>query len=117
MGARPGRWGILMPSRTGGPGSVKPLLASDGDGFIEPGAWVFDMLRAQDWWNPEVRRDRERVKREAEIAAERRKDEERRERDEEVMERYLAGTRAFVSMDRSTPWTQGVRGRRGTRKA
>ena len=114
MGAKPGRWGILMPSQTGGPGSVKPLLG-EGDSFVEPGAWVFDMLREQDWWNPEVRRERARAQREAEQAAERRKAEERRQRDEEVMERFLAVSRAFVSMDRSTPWTQNHQGskRRG----
>jgi hypothetical protein len=116
MGARPGRWGILRPSQTGGPGSVKPLLG-ENDEFVEPGGWVFDMLREQDWWNPEVRRERERVQREAKLAAERRKQVEREEADQEVLERYLAGTRAFVSMDRSRPWSQNVAGRRGAKKS
>src|SRR3954464_1893824 len=32
MGARPGRWGIIMPPQQGGPAYVKPLLAEDGEG-------------------------------------------------------------------------------------
>lgn len=115
MGARPGRWGILLPSQTGGPGSVKPLLADDGEGYVEPGAWVFDMLRAQDWWNPEVRRDRERVQRELEAAKLKREEDERRAADEWCVERYLAGTRASVSMNRDAPWSQNVAGRRKRR--
>lgn len=115
MGARPGRWGILMPSQTGGPGSVKPLMDAD-EGYVEPGSWVFDMLRAQDWWNPEVRAARRRVQREAEAAAERRKRQEREERDADVLERFLAANRAFVSMSQDSPWSQNARGRRGARR-
>jgi hypothetical protein len=47
MGARPGRWGILMPSQTGGPGSVKPIIGPDGE-FVDPSAnasAIFDQLR------------------------------------------------------------------------
>lgn len=114
MGARPGRWGILMPSQTGGPGSVKPLLG-ENDEFVEPGGWVFDMLRQQDWWNPEVRHARRKVEEEAQRAAERRKEQEREEANAEVLERFLAGTRAQVSMNRDVPWAQNAAGYRRTR--
>lgn len=117
MGARPGRWGILMPSQNGGPGSVKPIVGPDG-GFVDPSlnaSAIFDSLREQDWWNPQVRRERDRARVEAERAAERRKQQERDERNAEVLERYLAGTRAQVSMSRDVPWTQNSAGRRGGR--
>lgn len=118
MGARPGRWGILMPSQTGGPGSVKPILGPD-DSYVDPSvnaSAIFENLRQQDWWNPRVRRERERVKEEAERAAERRKQQEREERDLEVLERYLAGTRTQVSMNRDTPWSQNAAGKRGAKR-
>ena len=114
MGARPGRWGILMPSKDGGPSSVKPIIGPDGC-FVDPSvnaSAIFDSLREQDWWNPEVRRERERAQEEARRAAEKRKQQEREERDLEVLEQYLAGTRTFVSMNRDTPWTQNAQGRR-----
>lgn len=111
IGARPGRWGLLFPSVMGGPRSVSSF-SGPNDEFVEPGAWVFDMLRANDWHNPEVRRERERRLEAAERARKRREEAEDEQRTEEILERYLAGTRAFVSMNRDTPWSQNVAGRR-----
>lgn len=116
MGAQPGRWGILMPSQTGGPGSVKALTGDDGESYVEPGSWVFDMLRATDWWNPEVRRDRERVQRQLAEAKEKRKQQERRERDEEMADKWKKLTTASISMNTSRPWTQNLNGRRYAKK-
>lgn len=115
IGARPGRWGLLFPSVMGGPVSVA-AFSGPNDEFVEPGAWVFDMLRANDWQNTEVRRDRERAREEAERAKRRREEEEERRMDEEVLETLLAGTRTFVSMNRDTPWSQSHAGRRGVRR-
>jgi hypothetical protein len=119
MGARPGRWGILMPSQTGGPGSVKPILGPDGE-FVDPSlnaSAIFDQLRAGDWWNPQVRRDRERAKEAARVASEKRKQQERDEMTEDIMERYLAVSRAQVSMSRDTPWAQNQAGRKAIKAA
>lgn len=118
MGARPGRWGILVPGLHGAPASVKPILGPD-DSYVDPSlnaSAIFENLKQQDWWNPRVRRERERAKVEAERAAERRKEQEREERDLEVLERFLAGTRTQVSMNRDTPWTQNAAGRKGRKR-
>src|SRR4051812_40108387 len=48
IGARPGRWGLLFPSVMGGPVSVSSF-SGPADEFVEPGAWVFDWLRSNDW--------------------------------------------------------------------
>ena len=112
IGARPGRFGLLFPSIMGGPVSVSALSGPD-DEFVEPGAWIFDMLRARDWHNADVIRDRDRAREQAECAAEKRREDDARRMDEEVLDAYLAGTRAFVSMNRDTPWTQSAAGRRG----
>ena len=112
MGAKPGRWGILMPSQTGGPASVKPIVGPD-ECFVDPSmnaSMIFDTLRRSDMWNSEVRADRRRAEREAERAAEKRKQEEREERTQDILERYLAGTRTQVSMNRDTPWAQNAAG-------
>lgn len=114
IGARPGRWGILVPSMHGGPVSVK-AFAGPNDERLEPGSWVFDMLREQDWQDPRVLRDRARAQEEADRRAEKRREEERRERDEDVLERWLAVSRASVSMNTSVPWAQNAAGFRRTR--
>lgn len=115
LGARPGRWGVMVPSMHGGPVSVK-AFAGPNDEHVEPGTWVFDMLRSHDWGDPRVMRDRERAQEEAARAADRRRERERQERDEDVLERYLAVSRAQVSMSRDVPWSQNAAGRRGTRR-
>jgi hypothetical protein len=118
MGARPGRWGILMPSKDGGPSSVKPIVGPDGC-FVDPSvnaSAIFESLREQDWWNPQVMRERERVKVEAERAAERRKEQEREERTQEILERWLAVSRAQVSMSSDSPWSQNAAGKRGAKQ-
>lgn len=110
-GAFPGRWNLVWPGYHGGPLCVKPLETEDG-GFREPGSWVYDMLAREDLWSERATRERNRIRREADVAKARRLERERAERDQDVLERYLAGTRAFVSMDRSRPWAQNASGLR-----
>lgn len=114
-GAQPGRWHV-MRHNPGAPISLLPITGPEGE-YVEPTSRVFDMLRASDWWNPEVNRERKRVAAEMERAKERRQAEEHRQANEEVYERYLAATRAQVSMSRSTPWSQNSSGRRGRVRA
>lgn len=116
IGARPGRYGLLFPSMLGGPVSVSSF-SGPNDEFVEPGSWVFEMLRARDWQNTEVIRDRDRAKEQARQAAEKRREEEMRRMDEEVLETYLAGTRVQVSMNRDTAWSQNAAGARAARAA
>lgn len=114
IGARPGRWGLLFPSVMGGPRSVSSF-SGPNDEFVEPGSWVFDMLRAHDWQNPDVIRDRDRAREAADRAGVRRREDDKRRMDEEVLEAFLAGTRAQVSMNRSTPWSQNQAGARAAK--
>lgn len=111
MGAQPGRWNLIWPGYHGAPLNVMALETPDGE-FREPGAWVFDMLAENDMWSERVQRDRRRIKREAEEASRRRKEQERAAGDQEVLERFLAATRTQISMNTSTPWSQNVAGRR-----
>jgi hypothetical protein len=115
LGARPGRYGLLFPSVMGGPVSVSSF-SGPNDEFVQPGAWVFDMLRANDWQNPLVRADRERALEAAERAKAKREQDERDEMTQEILERYLAVSRAQVSMSRDVPWSQNSAGRRGARQ-
>jgi hypothetical protein len=118
MGARPGRWGILIPGINGGPASVNPIVGPDGC-FVDPSlnaSAIFESLRAMDWWNPQVKRDRERAKDELRKATEKRKQDERDQMTEDIVETYLAKTRAFVSMNRDTPWSQNAAGRKGVKR-
>lgn len=108
-GLRPGRWHIMRSN----PGTVPSFMCIHDNGeYVDPDSRVFEKLRSQDWWNAEVNRDRKRVEKELEEARERRHAEELKQMDEEVIERYLAGTRTQVSMNTATPWSQNARGRR-----
>lgn len=116
MGARPGRWGILMPSVKGGPVSVKPILGPN-DEFVDPScnaSAIFESLRQGDWWSPEAKRERERAQAEAKRMKKRREQQERDDFNQEVLEHYLAKSRAFVSM--SGPWAQNQSGRKAIKK-
>lgn len=115
MGAKPGRWGILIPGKDGGPASVKPIIGPAGE-FVDPSlnaSAIFEQLRACDWWNPLVRKDRERALHEAKKATAKRKQEEHDERTDWIVERYWAATHPSVSMNRSSKWSNNNAGKRG----
>jgi hypothetical protein len=118
MGAKPGRWGILIPGRGGGPASVKPIMGPDGE-FVDPSlnaSAIFEQLAAADWWDPRVRRDRERAQEEAKRASAKRKQEESDERTDWILERYWAATHPSVSMNRDSKWSNTNAGRRAVNK-
>lgn len=115
QGAKPGYWHVTWPGYHGGPLNIMPLEDAIG-ARLEPGSWVFDKLARMDLWNERAVRERNRIRREAEVAKARRKELERAERDQDILERYLAVSRTSVSMNRDTPWAQNHAGtRRPTR--
>jgi hypothetical protein len=118
MGAKPGRWGILVPGKDGGPASVKPIIGPDGE-FVDPSlnaSAIFEQLAAGDWWDPRVRRDRERALAEAKRAKEKRREQEREERTDWILERYWAATHPSVSMNRDSKWSNTSAGKRGVKR-
>jgi hypothetical protein len=124
QGAYPGRWHLVWPGYNGGPLVLQPLVVDHatgepsvgGDGaFVEPGSWVFDRLAEMDLWSDRVQRERRRIRREAEEAKRRREERERADAVDDILERYKAVTRAQVSMNRDTPWSQNHAGRRGAK--
>lgn len=124
-GAHPGRWHVYRPA-TSGPMNCLALvrntetgdvqLGGQGD-FVEPGSWVFEKLKAQDWWSGKVLAERNRQERRLEEARRKREEDERADFDREMYERYQAVSRTQVSMNRDTPWSQNASGarRRGRR--
>lgn len=107
---RPGFWHILRDNE-GAPPTVMTLEGRNGE-YVEPSSQVFDKLRENDLWHSEVAYERKRRQRELDDRRERMRQEEREERQQEIYERFLANTRAQVSMNDSTPWTQNANGRR-----
>jgi hypothetical protein len=110
---RPGYYHVVRWN-DGAPPSVMIVEGERGE-FVEPTSRLFERLAQSDLWDPgnmRLLRQRERL---AEEAAEKRKVREREERQQEILERWQAGTRTFVSMDRSAPWSQNHAGRRGAR--
>jgi hypothetical protein len=105
-GVIPGRY-HLMRTLPDGPPSLVPITGPSGE-FAEPDSGIFEWLRKSDMWSAAARRDRERANDEARKASERRKEQEAEERTAEIVERWKAATRTFVSMDRSNPWTQNA---------
>lgn len=113
-GLQPGRWNLVWPGYHGGPLQVKALEDENGE-RLEPGSWVFDWIARNDMWNERAMRERNRIKREAQEAKDRRIERERAERDQETLEHYLAVSRTQVSMNTSAPWSQNVAGKRGVK--
>lgn len=113
-GLKPGFW-HLMRSTPGAPINLIPLEGPGGE-FREPGSWMFDMIRSSDLWDGRVTRDRERKLAAAEDAKRRARLAEREARQGEILERWQAASRAQVSMNRDTPWSQSHAGKRGAGK-
>lgn len=114
-GIIPGRY-MVMRHNPGAPPSL--MVVEDEEGrFMEPTSRLLDDMRERDMWSPQAVREREqrRARREYEREQARRREQE--ERHLELEERWAAATRAFVSLDRSSRWSQNAAGRRGRRAA
>lgn len=112
---RPGYWHILRDNGDkGAPPTVMTIEGPNGE-YVEPNSAIFDLLRRNDLQRPGAKREMKEAEERARQAQEREREREREELIAEASERWLAGNRAFVSMDRSTPWTQSARARREKR--
>lgn len=103
---RRGFWHVLRRNE-GAPWLVIPVEDEHGNP-AEPSSRLFERLRQGDMWNARSQRERARLEREAQLAAERQKAREREARQDEIVERVAAATRTQVSMNRDTPWTQNI---------
>jgi len=110
MGAQPGRWHVGRWNE-GAPATLLPIQGPNGE-YMEPTSRVFEQLKAMDWWDDRVMRDKRKRERQMEEARIAREERERKEFDEEMYERYMAVSRTQVSMNRDTPWTQNAAGRK-----
>jgi hypothetical protein len=109
---RPGYWHLIRDnSDKNAPVSVTTIQGPEGE-YIEPNSSLLEMVRRNDLWRPGAIREREEYAAKLEAEEEKRKEEELEEVTQEAIERFQAGNRAFVSMDRSVPWTQSARARR-----
>jgi hypothetical protein len=91
---------------------VQPLANPVDGSFVEPSSQMLDMLRSNDLQNARVVVDREVRLAQARMEKDRERERDRLERQEEAIERWNAVSRAQVSMNRDTPWTQNASGRR-----
>ncbi len=106
---RPGFFHLLVIPHDAPP-FVTPL--TNGDGYAEPGDWIFNVLARGNLRERRVREAiaQEQVDEQRDIAKE--KEMAKQYRMERVKEIVLSATRAQVSMDRTIPWTQNSQGRR-----
>lgn len=109
----PGYYHWVRDNETAPP-TVTPITGPEGE-WREPDSGVLEDLAMCDLQNPKVfmRLLAQREERERAIEEERAR--EREERQQEILGRYLAGTRVQVSMNDHSPWTQNARGRRQRR--
>jgi hypothetical protein len=109
---RPCYWHLIRDnSDKGAPPTVMILEGENGE-YIEPNSGMLDKLKRNDMQRPGFMRELREQEEKIRIAQEKEREKEREERQQEMYERWLAGTRVGVSMNRSTPWTQNARGRR-----
>lgn len=85
--------------------------------FVEPTSRVFEKLREGDLWDPAVMRRIRQARSDAEAAQAKLRARENASRQEEIRERVAAVTRAQVSMNMDTPWSQNAAGQRGRKAA
>lgn len=105
-GMKPGHYHVLRHN-PGAPPTLLPISGPDGE-FVEPTSALLNLLDEGDLQNERAMEAR-RAKDEAAEAARRRDDErDTEDRQAEIHERYLAATRAQVSMSTDAPWTQNV---------
>lgn len=108
-----GCWHVIRDnSDKGAPETIIPLF--ENGQMMEPGSWVFDLLRRNDLQRPGAIKERKAQEQKIERAKNRKAAEEREQRQQEILERYKAGTRASVSMT-DVPWSQNSRGKRGAK--
>lgn len=106
-----GCWHIVRDnSDRGAPETIIPLF-ENGE-MLEPGSWVFDMLRRNDLQRPGALQERRRTEERLEAARERQRKREREDRQEAIHERWLSGNRVQVGWTPAGKWTQSARGRR-----
>jgi hypothetical protein len=112
-GAKPGRFHVARHN-PGAPVSLIPIETPDGE-FRQPDSSVFEDLRRADLWSSSNAQERRRVRRELDLARERREVHEREERAAMALEMWKAVSRTQVSMNSSVPWAQNHQGakRRG----
>lgn len=109
---KPGYWHIIRHN-PGAPPSILTIEGPDGE-YVEPDSGVYRQL--QEWCdlqNPAVERRRRQRAQQIKQAQERQLARDRDDAEAETLERYLAGTRAQVSM--AGHWSQAAAGKRGRR--
>ena len=113
MGLLPGRFHVVRHV-PGGPPSLLPIVGPDGE-FVEPTHRVLDMLDGRDLWDERARTAQRKFLAAREREERRAKEVEAEQRSEELRDRWRAVSETSVSMNRRTPWSQNVKGRRGVR--
>ena len=96
--------------------TVEPITGPDGESFAEPDSRLLESLRGNDLQNPRVYAALIERHEAREREQERDRAREREDIDAEVLERWKAVSETQISMNRSTPWSQNVAGRKGVRK-
>ena len=109
----PGRFHIVEQRALPSVPNVLPLVKGcvtgdpEDDGFIEPGAWMFEWLRKNDHWSQRSMRAREDAMARAESARQRAHEREKEEQALELDERIKSLLNPGVSMHKSKnrQWT------------
>jgi hypothetical protein len=113
-GVKPCRYHVLRRNDPPSPWAIIPIEDEQGN-FVEPDSGVFEMLLRNDMWSEAAQAERRKARSRAEAEKARQRERDAEERQQEIVERIHAARRAFISMDRSAPWTQNVQGRRGAK--
>jgi hypothetical protein len=115
----PGRFHIVEKRPLPAPPNVLPLVKGcvtgdpEDDGFIEPGAWMFEWLRKNDHWSQRSQRIREERMAAAESARQRAHEREQEDMAVELDERIKALINPGVSMHKGNrSWSQRAGARR-----
>lgn len=115
LGIVPGRYHLVRRNEPPTPPSLIPIEGDSGE-FVEPGSWHIERMRGSDLQNPQLMHAVRQRKEAAERAKEREKQRDDDERMEHLRDAYKARFSTSVSLNRSTPWSQNVKGKKTRQK-
>ena len=105
----------LVRINPGAPLWVQPLHDQNGQ-YVEPSSAMLNWLRGADLQNPVAVRDRQKLDKAAEKAAERTAALEHEQRVDTMMDRWKAASQVRIPFNTDSRWSQNVAGLRGRRE-
>lgn len=109
----PGRWHLIRDNSDRGELPTVIQIAGPNGEYEEPSHAAVDNLLKADLWRGDAKEQRKRIQAYELAQREKVRAAQEEERRHEIAERIRSATETQISLNRSSPWSQNVSGRRG----